>query len=120
MSSTMIESINAVTLVTADMARAVRFYSALGLEMRYGGESADFTSFHVGSGYLNLGLRKDVGDVSGWGRTIFHVSDVDAMYARAVEAGFTPEFTPRDASWGERYFHLRDPDGHELSFARLL
>jgi uncharacterized glyoxalase superfamily protein PhnB len=25
---------------------------------------------------------------------------------------------PRDAEWGERYFHLTDPDGHELSFAR--
>jgi hypothetical protein len=24
--------------------------------------------------------------------------------------------TPQDASWGERYFHISDPDGHELSF----
>ena len=31
--------------------------------------------------------------------------------------GFNPE-NPRDASWGERYFHMADPDGHELSFAR--
>jgi uncharacterized glyoxalase superfamily protein PhnB len=23
-----------------------------------------------------------------------------------------------DESWGERYFHIVDPDGHELSFAR--
>ena len=51
-------------------------------------------------------------------RLHFYVDDVDAMYARAVAAGFTPEFAPRDARWGERYFHLRDPDGHELSFAR--
>ena len=27
---------------------------------------------------------------------------------------------PADAPWGERYFHVLDPDGHELSFARLL
>jgi hypothetical protein len=27
---------------------------------------------------------------------------------------------PRDASWGERYFHMLDEDGHELSFARQL
>jgi uncharacterized glyoxalase superfamily protein PhnB len=27
---------------------------------------------------------------------------------------------PSDAPWGERYFHVRDPAGHELSFARLL
>jgi hypothetical protein len=25
---------------------------------------------------------------------------------------------PRDAAWGERYFHLHDPDGQELSFAQ--
>jgi uncharacterized glyoxalase superfamily protein PhnB len=24
---------------------------------------------------------------------------------------------PHDAEWGERYFHVTDPDGHELSFA---
>ena len=116
----LIESISAITLVTGDMRRAVEFYEALGFEKRYGGEAADFTSFHVGEGYLNLALRADPGDVSGWGRSIFYVADVDAMYARIVEAGFEPEFTPRDASWGERYFHVVDPDGHELSFARLL
>jgi uncharacterized glyoxalase superfamily protein PhnB len=34
-----------------------------------------------------------------------------------MEKGFHPD-SPQDASWGERYFHLADPDGHELSFAR--
>jgi uncharacterized glyoxalase superfamily protein PhnB len=48
------------------------------------------------------------------------VSDVDTLYARAVNLGLTPQAAPRDASWGERYFHLTDPDGHELSFARPL
>ncbi len=42
------------------------------------------------------------------------------MVVRAVEAGFEPETAPADAPWGERYFHLVDPDGHELSFARPL
>jgi uncharacterized glyoxalase superfamily protein PhnB len=28
--------------------------------------------------------------------------------------------SPRDAEWGERFFHMDDPDGHELSFARPL
>jgi uncharacterized glyoxalase superfamily protein PhnB len=51
---------------------------------------------------------------------IFHVHDVDALHARALAAGLAPEAPPRDAEWGERYFHLRDPDGHELSFARPL
>ena len=58
--------------------------------------------------------------ISWWGRAIFYVDDVDAMYARALDEGFTPEAPPQNARWGERYFHLTDPDGHELSFARPL
>ncbi len=54
MSTGEIESISAVILAIHDMARAVRFYSALGFPIRYGGESAAFTSFHAGRGYLNL------------------------------------------------------------------
>jgi hypothetical protein len=28
--------------------------------------------------------------------------------------------SPQDAPWGERFFHVTDPDGHELSFAELM
>ena len=49
---------------------------------------------------------------------IFFVDDVDAFHARAIAAGYRPATAPADAPWGERYFHIRDPDGHELSFAR--
>jgi uncharacterized glyoxalase superfamily protein PhnB len=52
-----------------------------------------------------------------WGRAIFYVDDVDAFYGNAVARGLRPEAPPRDAPWGERYFHIVDPDGHELSFA---
>ena len=115
-----IETISAVTVVVADMGRSLRFYDALGLERLYGDASASFTSYRVGEGYLNLALREGPVDVGEWGRTILYVDDVDAMHARIVEAGYTPEFEPSDAPWGERYFHARDPDGHELSFARPL
>ena|SRR6188768_392663 len=118
--SVVIESISAITLATHDMARSVRFYRALGFELHYGGEDASFTSWAVGTGYLNVVEAAPDRAWSWWGRVIFHVSDVDALYARAERAGLTPQFPPRDATWGERYFHLTDPDGHELSFARLL
>ena len=48
------------------------------------------------------------------------MSDVDACYDRAIGAGLSAKFPPRDAEWGERYFHLTDPDGHEVGFARPL
>ncbi|MGH6989660.1 MAG: VOC family protein [Stellaceae bacterium] len=42
------------------------------------------------------------------------------LHARLVAEGFRPDTAPRDAEWGERYFHITDPDGHELSFAKPL
>lgn len=115
-----IESISAITLATSDMSRSVRFYRALGFEMLYGGEQAYFTSFSVGRGYLNLIAEAKGEGVAWWGRAIFYVSDVDQLYKRAVAQGLKPDTEPRDAEWHERYFHITDPDGHELSFARPL
>ncbi len=113
-----IRSISAVTFATPDMARAVRFYEALGFSLAHGGGTAAFTSFRVGPGHLNL-ARADAPPASAdRARVIFYVDDVDAMYAHVLAQGFSPEAAPRDAEWGERYFHLADPDGHALSFAR--
>jgi len=116
----MIEAISAITLATHDMRRAVRFYASLGFDIRHGGEASSFTSLAAGPGYLNLIAQPDQVRWSWWGRVIFYVDDVDALYRRALAAGYRPSTEPRDAEWGERYFHLTDPDGHELSFARPL
>lgn len=116
----MIEGISAITLATHDMPRAVAFYQALGFALSYGGPDARFTSLHAGGGFVNLTVAPAERHWSWWGRVIFHVADVDAVHASGLAAGLTPEFAPRDAAWGERYFHIVDPDGHELSFARPL
>lgn len=114
-----IEQLSAVTLATPDMAASVTFYRAVGFEVLYGGPEADFTSLRVGTGYLNL-QRVDGASPGPWGRVILWVDDVDRMHARCREAGAHPETAPADAPWGERYFHVRDPAGHEISFARPL
>lgn len=97
------------------MAHAVRFYEALGFSIAYGGETATFTSFRVGTRHLNLARADDQPSPSGGVRIIIYVDDVDAMYAHVLAQGFIPEAPARDAPWGERYFHLSDPDGHALS-----
>ena len=115
----MVEKISAITLRVANMQASVRFYrDVLGLEIIYGGEASDFTSLRTKDGDTILNLEHGQADIQ-WGRLIFHVSDVDRFFAHLAEKGFHPD-SPRDASWGERYFHMRDPDGHELSFARRL
>lgn len=112
------ESLSAVTLGVTDMAASCAFYESLGFQPLYGGAGADFTSYGVGPCFLNLQLVEAT--QTGWGRFIVHVDDVDAMHHRAVAAGYTPSMAPTDAPWGERYFHIDDPDGHELSIARPL
>ena len=112
-----VERISAITIKVGDMARALHFYSnILGLKILYGGENAYFSSLQT-PGAKDTILNLEQGHVTrDWGRIIFHVEDVDRLWAYMKEKEFNPD-RPRDASWGERYFHLHDPDGHELSFA---
>ena len=113
-----VEKISAVTLQVLNMKTSVLFYGeVLGLEIVFGGDDACFSSLRAKDAenpILNLEQGRSV---TGWGRMIFFVADVDAFWEFLRGKGFNPE-KPRDASWGERYFHMPDPDGHELSFAR--
>jgi catechol 2,3-dioxygenase-like lactoylglutathione lyase family enzyme len=114
-----IEKISAVTFRVLNMKGSVRFYGdVLGMKIAYGGEDAFFSSLRAKDAedlILNLEQGRSV---TGWGaRMISYVTDVDAFWEYLRGKGFNPE-SPRDASWGERYFHMPDPDGHELSFAR--
>lgn len=119
-STSPVHSLSAVTLATADMSASVAFYDALGFEQAYGGPDAVFTSFRVGpASFLNLQLDPGWAPPDRvWGRFIVWVDDVDAVHARALAAGYQPTMAPSDAAWGERYFHVTDPAGHELSVAR--
>ena len=111
--------INAITLGVHDMDRSVHFYNeVLGQPIVYGGKGELFTSIEFGSSFVNLFVHD--GPIEFWGRVIFHVPDPEEIHAILVAAGLEPEAAPMDAPWGERYFHVRDPDGHELSFARPL
>ena len=115
-----IQKISAVTFRVRNMKASVRFYrDVLGMHILYGGEVAAFSSLYMedtDSAILNLEQGETM---TRWGRLIFCVADVDACWKRLTDLGFEPEH-PRNASWGERYFHITDPDGHELSFAKPL
>jgi PhnB protein len=49
-----------------------------------------------------------------------YVTDVDAAFARAVEAGANALMPPVDMFWGDRYCKLVDPFGHHWSIAEHL
>src|SRR5207245_3019837 len=103
-----VEKISAVTLRVSNMKASVQFYrDVLGMEVLYGGEGTAFSSLQArdaDSAILNLEQGKPV---DGWGRLIFHVADVDALWRRFNELGFEPG-KPRNAAWGARHFNMLD------------
>ena len=48
-----------------------------------------------------------------------YVDDVDAWFARAVEAGATATMPPTDTFFGDRYGWVKDPFGHIWSLATV-
>jgi hypothetical protein len=60
-----------------------------------------------------------------FGRIIFHVENVDGLYSfmkqdECISKSIVFENEPTNAPWGERFFHIREPNGYELSFAQPL
>ena len=126
--------ISAITLSVKNMKKSCKFYSGIpGFKIVYGGSNGDkFTSFNIGEDitmYLNLELRTNtnitathVDNRRNFGRIIFHTEDVDELYSHfksdaSISELVSFENEPTDALWGERFFHIRDPDGYQLSFA---
>ena len=119
-----ITKISAVTLSISDMEKSVRFYSKIpNFKMVYGGSDSQFTSFlidDVAKSYLNLKLN--AARLPNFGRIIFYVDDVDELFSymendETISGLGKLESKPEDAIWGERFFHMLDPDGYKLSFA---
>jgi len=119
-----VEKISAVTLPVSDMKKSFEFYSKIpNFKIVYGGPDSKFTSFiieDVTKSYLNLKLSKI--NSPDFGRIIFYVDNVDEFFAymdndKTISGLGKLESKPQDAIWGERFFHMLDPDGYKLSFA---
>jgi catechol 2,3-dioxygenase-like lactoylglutathione lyase family enzyme len=114
----MIQDISAVTFAVRDMARSVDFYQKLGFKMLFGGERGPFNRLKAGEAFVDL-VASPGYEYRWWGRAIFRVDDADAQHQVWQAQGLMPE-SPKNGPWGSAFFHLSDPDGHELSFAALL
>lgn len=135
---TEVNAISAVTLIIKEMKTSCSFYSKVpGFKLIYGGSIGDtFSTYQIGQRepltYLNLELERfKSGDrVSKcqsrfFGRIIFYTNNVDELYSYFASNNYLSSLIllihkPVDAPWGERYFHMREPDGYELSFAQPL
>jgi len=121
-----VTKISAITLRISDMKKSVDFYSKIpNFKIVYGGSDSQFTSFLIddaSKSYLNLRINEVSAEATHWSRIIFYVDDVDELFDymendETISRLGNLESKPVDAAWGERFFHILDPDGYKLSFA---
>ena len=99
-------------------------------ELTYGGPDTNFSTFRINESpemFLNIELQEQIIDKTKsvdneHFRIIFHTDDVDALYYYLRNDDYFSrlgkfETKPTDAEWEERFFQVRDPDGHPIVFA---
>jgi len=111
-------------LVVHDGNVAIDFYRrAFGAEllsrMDGPGGTVGHASLQIGDSRLMLsdpfpqGRYKPPSDTGATGSGLYlYVDDVDAAFARAVEAGAEALMQPEDMFWGDRWCSVQDPFGH--------
>ena len=114
--------LTAIGVVASDLARSIRFYRVLGIDVPETPEEGHIDTF------LPNGIRfmLDSEDVvrsfrPDWERATGNQvalalecaspAEVDEVYERVTAAGFAGAKEPWDAFWGQRYAQLEDPDG---------
>jgi PhnB protein len=111
-------------LVVHDGAAAIEFYQrAFGAQLRGRVDGPDgkvgHASLQIGDSQLMLSdpfpqaRYQPPPDLGGTSCGIYvYVEDVDAAFARAVDAGATALSEPQDMFWGDRWGSVMDPFGH--------
>jgi uncharacterized glyoxalase superfamily protein PhnB len=113
--------LNAIGIVSADLAASIAFYRLLGVDFPEDGEGhieatlPSGTRFMLDSEDVVKSFRPDwtreIGNQLSLAFQCTSPAEVDELYGRAKDAGFNAEKEPWDAFWGQRYAQLRDPDG---------
>ncbi len=124
--------LDAIGIVCADIGKSVRFYRLLGLDVPDSGEDHIEATAANGMRVMldKLALIKQinpewvppVGQRMGLAFRCDSPKDVDATFAKIVQAGFkSKDIAPYDAFWGQRYATVFDPDGNGVDLiAELL
>jgi len=125
--------LDAIGIVTADLAASLAFYRRLGLDIPADADPAPHVEVTLPGGQRLLWDTEEVvrSYDPGWtaprsaGRLglAFRCegpAEVDAVYEDLTGAGHRGHLKPWDAVWGQRYAVVLDPDGCEVSlFAAL-
>ena len=114
--------LNAIGIVSSDMARSIAFYRLLGLDVPETPGEGHIDTLLPNGIRLMLDTEETVRSFDAdWSRATGNQlglafecaspAEVDEVYARVTGAGFQGEREPFDAFWGQRYASVLDPDG---------
>lgn len=125
---TMTPRLDAISVITADLAASLAFYRRLGLDIPAGAESAPHVEVTLPGGQRLLWDTEDVvrsfdpewaaangGERLGLAFLCDGPAEVDSVYAELTGAGYQGHLKPWDAVWGQRYAVVLDPDGCAVS-----
>ncbi|MFF0434446.1 VOC family protein [Streptomyces sp. NPDC004327] len=123
-----VPQLDAIGLVTADMAASLAFYRLLGLDVPAGAEGAPHVELALPGGLRVLWDTEDTvrsydpewsrpagGDRVALAFRCADAQEVDAVYETLTAAGHRGHLKPWDAVWGQRYAVVLDPDGAAVS-----
>jgi catechol 2,3-dioxygenase-like lactoylglutathione lyase family enzyme len=111
-------SLTGLTLHVEDVERSRDFYKRIPGAALVHHRRGEFALFSVGGGRLGLLSARFLAK----GAQSFHIeisstlSGVDELHAALRDAGIEPDGPPANRSWGERTFHVSDPDGNRIEF----
>jgi uncharacterized glyoxalase superfamily protein PhnB len=126
-----VPQLNALGIAVSDMARSIRFYRLLGLDVPETPDEDHVDAFlpngvrfmldseEVIRSFMPEWSREDGNQVS-LALECASPAEVDEIYARVIEAGFEGEKEPWDAFWGQRYALLMDPDAVRINLYAAL
>lgn len=114
------EEVSGTVCYVKDTKKTAEFYEALGFE--FDKREPDHISIHLNDFWMDFHpqdkedkpeFQKEA-SLQNKGAGLFlyvKVEDVDKFYKELIAKGLKPSSEPRDWSWGNREFVIRDPDG---------
>lgn len=107
-----------LTLHVDDVERSREFYLRIPGAVLVQHRPGEFALLRIGEEKLGLLAARALPE----GSPGFHMeisstlAGVDALYEQVRAAGIEPEGPPANRWWGERTFHVSDPDGNRIEF----